>query len=428
MDVSVIRKDFPFLEQMTNGRQLIYFDNAATSHKPRQVLHTIQTFYSIYNATVNRSSYESGSAVSAMYRQAHEKAARFIDAENFREIIFVRNSTEAINLVSYSLMFSTDKLIRLANGDEIIVPISEHHSDLVPWQRIKEYAGISIKYASINNNGIIDPDEIKKLVTNRTRLICCSHVSNVLGTINPVKEIGEIAHKASALFLVDGTQSAPHIPVNVRDINCDFFALSGHKMLGPTGIGVLYGKKYLLEKMPPFMSGGGMISDVTQESCSWNELPWKFEAGTPDACGAIALAGSTDPNTGEALEGAMDYLQKIGMDNIHKHESMLAEYALEKMRSIKEIILYTSPGKVERCGIISFNIVKNEKIVDPNIIANFLNDDGIAVRAGGLCAFPLVKSLSTEGLVRLSFYIYNTIQEIDIFIEVLDSIINKKII
>jgi cysteine desulfurase/selenocysteine lyase len=428
MDVSAIRKDFPFLEQSANGRRLIYFDNAATTQKPRQVLETIQTFYSGYNAAINRSTHELSNAASAMYRQSHEKAAKFIGARDFREIVFVRNSTEAINLVCYSLMLSTDKSVGLAKGDEVIVPASEHHSDLVPWQRLKEYAGISVKYANLNNDGIVNPDEIKKLITNRTRLICCSHVSNVLGTINPVKEIGEIAHSVEALFLVDGTQSAPHIPVNVRDINCDFFAFSGHKMLGPTGIGVLFGKKELLEKMPPFISGGGMISDVTLESYSWNELPWKFEAGTPDACGAIALTGATDPNTGKVLEGAMDYLQNIGMDNIYKHESMLAEYALEKMRSIDKIILYTPSAKIERCGIISFNIIKNKEIVDPNIIANLLSDDGIAVRAGGLCAFPLVKSLSPEGVIRLSFYIYNTNEEIDVFINSLSSIISNKIL
>jgi cysteine desulfurase / selenocysteine lyase len=428
MDVSAIRKDFLFFEQKINGRQLIYFDNAATAQKPRQVLNTIRTFYSQYNAAINRSTHELGNAASAMYRQAHENTAKFIGAGSFREIIFVRNATEAINLVCYSLMQSKDKSVRLAQGDEIIIPISEHHSDFVPWQRLKEFANISVKYAGIDKNGVVNIDDIKKHISKRTRLICCSHVSNVLGTINPVKEIGEIVHNTNAFLLVDGTQSAPHMPVNIRDIDCDFFAFSGHKMLGPTGIGVLFGKKELLEKMPPFMSGGGMITDVTPECASWNELPWKFEAGTPDACGAIALAGAIDPNTGMALEGAMDYLLKIGMDNIHKHESMLADYAIEKMSSMSEIILYASQRKIERCGIISFNIIKDGVVVDPNIIANFLSEDGIAVRAGGMCAFPLVKKLSPEGIVRASFYLYNTAQEIDIFIDSLKSIISKKIL
>jgi cysteine desulfurase/selenocysteine lyase len=428
MDVSAIRKDFPLLEQSANGRQLIYFDNAATTHKPRQVIDTIRTFYTKYNSAINRSAYETAGMASAMYRQAHENVAKFIGAESFREIVFVRNSTEAINLVCFSLMLSNDKSIRLAQGDEVIVPISEHHSDLVPWQRLKDFAGVSVIFTGINKDGTVDIDEIKKVVTNRTHLICCSHVSNVLGVINPVKEIAEIAHKAGAFFLVDGTQSTPHLPVNVKDIGCDFFTFSGHKMLGPTGIGVLFGKKELLEKMPPFISGGGMVTDVTEQESVWNELPWKFEAGTPDACGAIALAGATDPNTGKALEGAMDYLQKIGMDKVHKHETMLADYAFEKMRLVNEIILYSPSGNIERCGIISFNVSINGKVVDPHTIANFLNDDGIAVRAGGFCAFPLVKKLSPEGAIRVSFYIYNTTQEIDIFIKSLTSIISNKIL
>jgi cysteine desulfurase / selenocysteine lyase len=428
MDVLQIRKDFPFLETAPDGRQLIYFDNAATSHKPRQVLDTIRTFYSKYNAAINRSMYELGNSASAMFRQAHENTARFINAGNYHEIIFVRNSTEAINLVCYSLMLSADKSIKLTHDDEIIVPASEHHSDLVPWQRLKEFAGITVKFTSPDKDGIIDPDEIKKLITGRTRLICSSHVSNVTGTINPVKEIASVAHQAGALFLVDGTQSAPHIPVDVRDIDCDFFAFSGHKMLAPTGIGVLYGKKEFLEKMTPFISGGGMISDVTLECSSWSELPWKFEAGTLDACGAVALAGATDPNSGFVLEGAMDYLLKIGMENIHDHESTLTAHALKKMRSINEVILYSPQGITEKCGIISFNIMVNDEIIDPNIIANFLSDDGIAVRSGGLCAFPFVKKLYPEGVVRASFYLYNTTDEIDLFIDSLTSIISKKLL
>ena len=428
MDLSKIREDYPFLKQKIGGRDIIYFDNAATTQKPVQVLNTIQTYYSKYNAAVSRSTHEVSNTASAMYRQAHKNVARFIGARSYQEIVFVRNSTEAINLVCYSLAFCTDKTIGLSPGDEIIIPISEHHSNLVPWQRLKELFGITITVVEISDKGTVDPDDIREHITAKTRLVCCSHVSNVLGTINPVKEIARIAHEAGALFLVDGTQSAPHMPVNVQDIDCDFFAFSGHKMLAPLGIGVLYGKKDLLEKMPPFLSGGGMIADVTLECATWNELPWKFEAGSPEVCGAIALGGAIDPNTGDILEGAIDYLGKIGMENVFRHETELANYALAKLRAIDGVIVYAPAESTKRCGIISFNIIKNGEIVNPNVIANFLNDDGIAVRAGGMCAFPLTRSLNAEGVVRVSFYIYNTKHEIDIFIDSITSIISKRII
>jgi cysteine desulfurase/selenocysteine lyase len=428
MDVSKIRKDFPFLEQKVSGKKIIYFDNAATTQKPIQVLNTIRTFYSKYNAAVSRSTHEISNTATSMYRQAHENVARFIGAKSYQDIVFVRNSTEAINLVCYSLAFCTDKAIGLSPGDEIIIPLSEHHSDLVPWQRLKELFGIKISVVGITYKGTVDPDDIRKHITAKTRLVCCAHVSNVLGTINPVEEIAGIAHEAGALFLVDGTQSAPHMPVNIHDIDCDFFVFSGHKMLAPLGIGVLYGKRNLLEKMPPFLSGGGMIADVTLDCATWNELPWKFEAGTPEVCGAIALGGAIDPNSGDRLEGAIDYLGKIGMENVFRHETELAGYALAKLRAIDGIIVYAPVESINRCGIISFNIIKNGEVVSPNIIANFLNDDGIAVRAGGLCAFPLTRSLNAGGVVRVSFYLYNTTEEIDIFIDSLTSIISKKII
>ena len=404
MNLSKIRDDFPFLRNKSNGR-LIYFDNAATTQKPVQVLDTINRFYIKYNAPVNRSIHESGNTVSSMYLEAHKNVARFIGAGSYREIIFTRNSTEAVNLVCYSLSDSMGGPARLSPGDEIIVPVSEHHSDFVPWQRLKD-SGVIVKIAAVDDEGFVDPDDIRRLISVSTKLICCAHVSNVLGTINPVEEIGRIAREAGAMFLVDGTQSAPHMKVNVKDIDCDFFVFSGHKMLAP-GTGVLYGKKDLLEKMPPFLSGGGMIKEVSMESSSWNELPWKFEAGSPDTCWAIALGGATDPRSGERLTGAVDYLEEIGMDAIHAYEQDLCAYAMSGLSQTDGITLYGPAGCRNRCGIISFNLMKGE-IVDSHIIAQFLNEQGIAVRSGGHCAYPFMKYAGIGGSVRISFYIYNT--------------------
>lgn len=303
MDLSKIRKDLPFLKQKVSGKRIIYFDNAATTQKPVQILDAISKFYTKYNAAVSRSTHEISNTATAMYRQAHENVARFIGAKNYQEVVFVRKSTEPTNLIYYSLAFCTDKTIGLSPGDEITIPFSEHHSDLVPWQRLRELFGVTINVVGINDKVTFDIDDIRKQITAKTRLVCCSHVSNVLGTINPVKEVAGIAHKAGALFLVDGTQSAPHMPVNVQDINCDFFAFSGHKILAPLGIGVLYGEKDILGEKPPFLSGGGMIADVTLDCPTWNELPWKFEAGTPEVCGAIAPGGAIDQMLATCLEG-----------------------------------------------------------------------------------------------------------------------------
>jgi cysteine desulfurase / selenocysteine lyase len=424
MDISCIRNDFSFLRGP--GSPLIYFDNAATTQKPDQVIETIRRFYSEFNAPINRSIHTAGNTASSMYLEARGNISRFINAGSFREIIFTRNATEGINLVCYSLVQSSDLHVRLAAGDEIILPVSEHHSNLVPWQRLKG-VGVTVRFAELDGSGCLDPDEIRRLVTSHTKLICCAHISNVIGAVNPVKDIARIAHEAGAMFLVDGTQSAPHMSVDVKDMDCDFFTFSGHKMLAPTGIGVLYGKRELLEKMPPFISGGGMIKDVSLDSSSWNELPWKFEAGTPDACGAIALGGATAPS-GERLTGAIDYLKSIGMDAVHTHELDLCSYAMEGILGIDGSIIYGPISYEKRCGIISFNIIKNGETVNPHIIAGFLDDEAIAVRSGGHCAYPLMKASGIEGSVRVSFYIYNTRDEIDVFIKSMQRIIKTRIL
>jgi len=428
MNTLNIRKDFPYLNSSVNGKIPVYFDSAATTHKPLQVINTITEIYSKYNAPVNRSAYSSGGIATQLYLQAHENMARFIGAHSYREIIFVKNSTEGINLLAYSLRQSDDKKFNISADDEIILPLSEHHSDYIPWLRLAETSGIIIKNTSLNTDCMIDIASIKSQITDRTKLICCAHVSNVLGVINPVKEIAEIAKSAGVLFLVDGTQSAPHMPVNVEDIGCDFFVFSGHKMLAPSGTGVLWGRESILEKLPPFMSGGGMIKSVSRSSATWNDLPWKFEAGTPDMCGAVALAGAEDMSNGIKLTGAIDYLSQLGMHNVHRHEQQLCDYALKKFYGIPEVKIYGSNSSENRCGIISFNIFKNGEMTDPHVVAELLGNDGIYVRAGGHCAYPLMDELGVPGTLRISFYIYNTTDEINIFIKSLKDIIDNRLL
>ncbi|HPS59099.1 MAG TPA: cysteine desulfurase [Spirochaetota bacterium] len=428
IDVTQIRKDFPYLANQVNGKKRIYLDSAATTQKPLQVLQTINDIYSNYNAPVNRSASSAGNIASSLYMQAHENAARFINAASYKEIIFTKNSTEAVNLVSYSLINSKEKTVGLVFGDEIILPVSEHHSDFLPWTGLAESAGITIKYTSITPAGEVIPEEIMNAITKKTKLVLCSHVSNVLGIINPVKEIASIAHDAGALFLVDATQTVPHMPVNVKDIGCDFLVFSGHKMLGPAGTGVLYGKESLLEKMSPFIRGGGMVKTAGKGSALWSDLPWKFEAGTPDMCSAVALTGAVDKSSGKNFYGAMDYLSKLGMKNVHSYEQYLCKYALERLCAINEITLYGDDSPGNRCGIISMNIIKNRETIDPHIIAEFLADDGIEVRAGGHCAYPLMDELGVTGTLRVSFYIYNTTDEIDVFIDSIKDIITNRLL
>ena len=424
LDVQTIRADFPILQRRIGGQPLIYFDNAATTQKPRQVLRTIQEFYCTYNANIHRSSHTLGQEATELYEQAHENVARFIGADDSGEIVFVRNSTEAINLVAYSLLFGENERTRLRHGDEVVVTVMEHHSDLVPWQMVRQRAGVTLKVVGIHEDGTLDLEQLREAITGRTRLVCCAHVSNVLGTINPVREIGRLAHKAGALFLVDGAQSAPHMPVNVKEIGCDFFALSGHKMLAPMGIGALYGRRELLEEMAPFLYGGDMIADVTLERATWNRLPWKFEAGTANVCGGIALGGATDLRTGKRLEGAVDYLERIGMAQVRAHERTLIGYALEGLQAIGGVRVYGPLDPEKRCGVLAFNVEQG----DAYLVAQFLNDEGIAVRAGGHCAYPLTDRLGVKATVRASFYIYNTRAEVERFLEVMEDIVRRRLI
>ncbi len=428
MDVQKIRDDFPILQRQIRGRPLIYLDNAATSHKPRQVLDTIQTFYTLYNANIHRGTHTLAQEAGDLYEQAHRNVARFIGAETWQEIVFVRNSTEGINLVAYSLLHGREDRLRLEPGDEIVLTLMEHHSDLVPWQMARDLRGVALKFVDVQEDGTLDLAEVRASITARTKLVCCAHVSNVLGTINPVREIGQIAHSVGALFLIDGAQSVPHLPTAVKELGCDFLVFSGHKMLAPMGIGVLYGRRELLEEMTPFLYGGDMIADVTLERATWNRLPWKFEAGTPDVCGGIALGGAIDRRSGRRLEGAVDYLSRLGMEAVHAHEVDLTRHMLQGLQAMPEVRVYGPPAAEMRCGVVAFAVEKDGEPGDAHLIAQLLDEEGIAVRAGGHCAYPLARRLGVADTVRASAYLYNTMEEVDRFLEVLRQIIDQQLL
>lgn len=427
MDVQRIRKDFPILKRRISGKQLVYLDNAATSQVPRQVIETIHTYLSTYNSNIHRSTHTLGQRATGLYEQAHGKVAHFIGAENEREIIFLRNATEGINLVAYSLLSGVSDHLKLVHGDEVVITLMEHHSNLVPWQ-IAQNKGIVLKFVGVMEDGTLDMDELKESITGRTKLVCCTHVSNVLGTINPVREIAQCAHSVGALFLVDGAQSVPHLPVSVKEIDCDFMTFSGHKMLAPTGIGALYGKQRILDELAPFLYGGDMIENVTLRGASWRGTPWKFEAGTPNICGAIALGGALERESGQRLEGAIDYLERLGMEKVREHEKQLTEHVLKGLQLIPEVTVYGPLGAEQRCGLVTFNVDIGNGVVDAHVIAQFLNEEGIALRAGRHCAYPLVERLGLADALRVSFYIYNTIEEVDCFLELLRNIILYKLL
>lgn len=424
MDVDTIRADFPILQRKVHGKPLIYLDNAATTQRPRQVLETLAHFYMTYNANIHRSPHRLGEEATELYEQAHEKVAQFIGAEDEGEIVFVRNTTEAINLVAVSLLRPESGDLRLRPGDEVVVTILEHHSNFVPWQALCREHGLALRVAGLREDGTLDMDDLARLIGPRTRLVCCTHISNVLGTIVAVPEVARLAHAAGALLLVDGAQSVPHMPVRVQKLGCDFLAFSGHKMLGPFGIGVLYGRRALLEQMAPFLYGGDMIAEVTTERSTWNCLPWKYEAGTANVADAIALAGAVDLRTGWELTGAVDYLEAIGMEAIRAHECALLSRLLAGLRAIPEVRLYGPPAAAERGAVVSFAV----EGADPFLLAQLLDDEGIAVRAGGHCAHPLARHLHVPGTVRASPYLYNTSEEIDHFLEATEQVIRRRIL
>lgn len=402
-----VRKDFPILEREINGHKIIYFDNAATSQKPIQVVEAIKNFYEKYNANVHRGVHTLSQEASELYENAHEEAAKFINADGIEEIVFVKNTTEAINLVVYSW-----GLNKLGEGDEVLTTLMEHHSNIVPWEILSKIRGFKVKYADINNDGTLNYESLEQLMTEKTKVVCISHVSNVTGAINDVRKVSKLAHEHDAIILVDGAQSVPHIPVDVKKLDIDFLAFSGHKMLGPTGIGVLYGKRELLEEMNPFLGGGSMIKSVKCSSpdgkcqIEWHDLPWKFEAGTPNICGGVGLA--------EAIK----YLKRIGMENVHEYERQLTEYVLKRFEEFKKVRFYGPKDASIRCGIIPFNVDG----MNPHDVALLLDSFGIMVRSGYHCAEPLHHRLGIKGSARASFYIYNTKEEIDRFVEVLKGI------
>ncbi len=395
LDPERIKQDFPIFKRRIYGKPLIYLDNAATSQRPRQVIEAIREFYENYNANVHRGVYRLSVEATEAYENARAKVAKFINAKD-SEIVFTRNTTEALNLIAYSW-----GLHNLKKGDRILLTEMEHHSNIVPWQLIAKYTGAVIDYIPFDEEGLLVEEEIDRLLNLGPKIVSITHASNVLGTINNVKEIVEKAHRVGALTVVDAAQSVPHMPVDVKEIGCDFLAFSGHKALGPFGVGVLYGKRDLLEEMNPFLGGGDMISKVWLGGAEWNDLPWKFEAGTSSVADVIGLGA------------AIDYLKSIGMDKVRAHEVKLTSYALKRLSEVPDMKIYGPRELEKRCAVISFNL----HTIHPHDLATILDEEGIAIRAGHHCAQPLVTKLGVTATARASFYIYNSESDIDALVE-----------
>jgi cysteine desulfurase/selenocysteine lyase len=407
LDPYKIREDFPILKRKVNNCPLIYFDNAATTQKPRQVISVIKDFYENHNANVHRAVHTLSQEASELYENAHKEVAKFINANGTEEIVFVRGTTEAINLVAYSWGCHN-----LKKTDEIIVTLMEHHSNIVPWELLSRVNGFTLKYVEVNDDGTLNYEDFEDKISRKTKMVCVSQVSNFSGVVNDVQRLAKIVHENEALILVDGAQSVPHLPVDVKKLDVDFLAFSGHKMLGPTGIGALYGRREILDKMEPFQGGGEMIREVsfnpTTRRCiiTWNDLPWKFEAGTPDVCGGIGL-----------ME-AVKYLKQIGMENVRAHECALTDYAMKRMQEIEKVTIYGPKDASLKCGIIPFSV----DALSSHDVALFLDNYGIMVRSGYHCAQPLHEVFGLASSARASFYIYNVREEVDRFAEVLKEI------
>ena len=396
-DVKKIREDFPILSRKIYEKPLVYLDNAATSQTPRQVIEALVDYYENSNANVHRGVHHLSQEATDLYESARVKVAKFINAREPEEIVWTRNTTESINLVAHTWAQE-----HIGPGDEIIVTPMEHHSNLVPWQKVAADKGATLRILPLAKDASIDLSDIDKYITPRTKLLAMVHMSNGVGTINPVKELTAKAKKMGATVLVDAAQSAPHMPVDVIDLDCDFLALSGHKMLGPTGIGALYGRRELLEEMDPFLTGGEMVLEVWYDRATWNDLPMKFEAGTPNIADAVGFGA------------AVDYLQDIGMENIRDHEIQLTRYALEAFKELEEELEMFGPSDAEkRGGILSFHT----DVVHPHDLGTFLDRDGIAVRTGHHCTMPLMRSLGVIASARASFYLYNTEEEVDALVD-----------
>ena len=411
LDVEAIRADFPVLDRKVGGdvttpgegeadtEPLVYLDNGATSQTPKSVVDAIVEYYYGYNANVHRGIHQLSQEASVAYEEAHDRVADFIGAAGREEIVFVKNTTEAMNLVAYAW-----GLAELGEGDSVVTTQMEHHASLVTWQQICKRTGAEIRFIEVDEEGRLDMDHAADLIDESTKMVSLVHVSNTLGTINPVAELTEMAHAVDAYSFVDGAQAVPTRPVDVGEIDADFYAFSGHKMLGPTGIGVLYGKEEILESMQPYLYGGDMIRKVTYEESTWEDLPWKFEAGTPSIAQAVGLVA------------AIDYLEAIGMENVQAHEELLAEYAYDRLTENDDVTVYGPPGD-DRGGLVAFNVDG----VHAHDLSSILNDFAVAIRAGDHCTQPLHDTLGAAASARASFYIYNTKEEIDQLVEAVDS-------
>lgn len=399
MNVQEIRQQFPIFDQEVNGHPLVYLDSAATSHKPVPVIEKVNDYYRRYNSNVHRGVHTLGNYATEGYEGARAKVRQFIHARSTKEIVFTRGTTSALNLVAHSYGQQV-----CAEGGEIVITPMEHHSNLIPWQQLAKRTGATLKYIDLKDDGTLDMDDARRKITPETKIVSVVHVSNVLGTVNPIKELARLAHNNGAVLVVDGAQSTPHMAIDVQDLDCDFFAFSGHKMCAPTGIGVLYGKKELLEQMEPLEFGGEMIDTVELHESTWKGLPYKFEGGTPIIAGAIGLGA------------AIDFLNEIGLEAIAEHERRLVLYALERLNEIEGLNVY---GPQERSGLVTFNVDD----IHPHDVATVLDSEGIAVRAGHHCAQPLMRWLDVTATARASFYLYNTEEDID---KLVDGLVKTK--